>query len=84
MENELALQKKNHASPSVYNEFKAIYGEAKAFAITTTPVYSDSKTDTLVLVYIQPVNKNKKLNTRQISDWLGAKLNTNKVRVIVN
>ncbi|MDP1800729.1 MAG: DUF389 domain-containing protein [Bacteroidota bacterium] len=83
LEAELMLQKKNQASRSVYKEFKAIYGEAKGFAVTRTAVYSDSKTDTLILVYIQPINSKQKLNTKQITDWLAAKLNTNKIQVIV-
>ncbi len=83
LENELLLQKKDHASPTVYNEFKAIYGEVKGFAIVKTPVYSSEKNDTILLVYIQPQNNKQKLNTKQITNWLQAKLNTDKIQVVV-
>lgn len=84
LENEIAQHDKNQASLSVYKEFKAIYGEVKGLAITKTSVYSDSKTDTVTLVYIHLINSKQKLNTEQISTWLQVKLNTKNIQVIVN
>ncbi len=83
LETELALKNKNLASPLVYNEFKALYGTLKGLSIIKTPVYSDSKTDTILLVYIEPLTNKKSLNNRQITQWLSAKFNTDKIEVII-
>lgn len=83
LETELALKNKNLASPLVYNEFKALYGTLNGLSIIKTPVYSDSKTDTILLVYIEPLNTKQRLNNRQIAQWLSAKFNTNKIEVII-
>ncbi len=84
LEAELLMQKKDLASPVIYNEFKALYGNVKGFSIVKTPVYSAEKTDTVSLVYIQLISRKQKLNTKQIADWLRAKLNTEKVQVVIN
>jgi uncharacterized hydrophobic protein (TIGR00271 family) len=67
-------------------EFSILFGKTKSFSINKTIVfdYNYQPKDTIALMYLTTLDKNKKLVVPKIEDWLKVRLNLKNVKVIID
>jgi hypothetical protein len=84
LEAELSRYGNARIHSNIYKEFRVLYGDVKEFSVTKSLVYGKNKIDTVYIAYIKSVNPKQQLNSEHISDWLKARLETQKTRVIID
>jgi uncharacterized hydrophobic protein (TIGR00271 family) len=83
LEKEVRRLKEEEVPPSIYNEFVAIYGEISKLTAHQVPLWSKTKTDTVLLVYVKLNGKPINGKPQQIENWIKARLSKDQVKVVI-
>ena len=68
---------------SIYREFAALFGPPKELVITNTHLMNEnSKTDSLTLVYYSMDKKAKKIDQKQLENWLKERTKAKQLKVV--
>jgi uncharacterized hydrophobic protein (TIGR00271 family) len=67
----------------VIQEFESIFGSQEQISLSAQPVYSNNKTDSIIILYIKQHKKGARIDVNKVKKWLKLRLKKDEVKIFV-